>query len=199
MLELGFVRTVKDPAKLLAGLGGYRDLINDVLDKAKQFGAPIPEGGLPKPEAKKVAGGTVYFWPLPPAGQDPQVQPNLALSNEVMTTTLSVKHSERLLEKTPLSVNGGPLAQKRPAIGIVVVNFAGFIGAVRPWVEQYALPLALEQMPDKTPPGLGKADIPDQVRTVFDVLGCLRQYTSVTYREGPATVTHSELVIRDLK
>jgi hypothetical protein len=199
MLEIGFVRTVKDSAKVLTALGGYRELANEIMEKAKQFGAQAPEGGLPKPQSKKVSGGTVYFWPLPPVGQDQQVQPNLGLSDTLLAAGLSVTHTERLLAKTPLTTDGGPLTEKRPALGIVVVDFAGFVGAVRPWVEQFAVPLALEHMPDKTPPGISKGDIPDQVRTVFDVLGCLRKYTSVTYREGTATVTHSELVIRDLK
>jgi hypothetical protein len=199
LLEVGFVRTVKDSAKLLTALGGYRELVNDILDKAKQFGAQVPEGGLPKPESKKVAGGTLYFWPIPPVGQDPQVQPNLGVSETLLAASFSVKHSERLLAKTPLTTDGGPLAEKRPAIGIVVVDFGGFLGAARPWVEKFALPLALEQLPEKAPPGLGKADIPGQVKTILDVLGCLRRYTSVTYREAAATVTHSEMVIRDLK
>jgi hypothetical protein len=199
LLEVGFVRTVKDSATLLTALGAYRELASEVLAKAKEFGARVPEGGVPKPESKKVAGGAVYFWPLPPVGQDPQVQPNLGVSDALLAAGLSVKHSERLLAKIPLKTDGGPLAAKRPAIGVVVVDFAGFFGTVRPWVEQLALPMALEQVPDKAPPGLGKKDIPEQVRTLFDVLGCLRTYTSVTYRDGAATVTHSELVIRDLK
>jgi len=70
---------------------------------------------------------------------------------------------------------------------------------VRPWVVDFALPHALEQVPDNAPPGVTKKEIPDQVKTVFDVLGCLRMFSSATYREGAVTVTHSELVIQDLK
>jgi hypothetical protein len=193
MLEIGFVRTVKDSAKLVRAMRGYRELLNEILEKAKQFRAPIPEGGLPAPESKKVAGGTAYYWSLPDAGQDAQVQPNVALSDAVLAVTASVKHSERLLATTP-----NPLAAKQPLLSVAVVDFAGFFAAVRPWFE-FGLPMALESVPDNAPPGVGKKDIPGQVRTLFDVLGCLRSYTSVTYREGAATVTHSELVISDLK
>jgi hypothetical protein len=199
LLEIGIVRTVTDAAKLLKAFQAYRDLANEVMAKANDFGANLPEGGLPKPQSKSVSGGTVYYWPLPPAGQDKQVQPNVALSDKLFTFSLSVKHSERLLAPTPLTIDGGPLTEKRPVLSAALVNYAGFFGAIRPWVENLALPLALEQMPDNAPPGLGKKDIPAQVKTVLDVLGCLRTYTSVTYREGDATVTHSELVIRDLK
>lgn len=197
MLELGIVRTVADSAKLLKGFQAYRELVNEVLAKAKEFGANVPEGGLPKPDAKKGADGTIYFWPLPPMGQDPQVQPSVGLSDKVLACSLSLDHTARLLAATPLKADGGPLAQRRPATGAVVVDFAALTAAARPWVEQ-ALPAALAEVPDDTPPGLGKKDIPDQVRTVLDVLGCLRRYASVTYREGGVTVTHSELQIRDL-
>ncbi|HEY1376267.1 MAG TPA: hypothetical protein VGF55_05710 [Gemmataceae bacterium] len=198
MLEVGIVRTVADSAKLVKAFQAYRDLANEVLAKAKEFGAQVPEGGVPKPEAKKSAAGTLYFWPLPPVGQDPQVQPNVGLSDKVMATSLSLAHGERLLTATPLAVAGGPLAEKRPATAAVVVDFAGLTAAARPWVE-VALAAALAEVPDDAPPGLGKKDIPPQVRTVLDVLGCLRRYTSVTYMEGAVTVTHGELVIEDLK
>jgi hypothetical protein len=200
LLELGIVRSVADGAKLLKAFQMYRDLVNDVLTKVKETtGQDLMEGGLPKPESKKVAGGTVYFWPLPPAGQDKQVQPNFGLASRLYAVSLSTKHTERLLTSTPLTIGGGPLNDTRPALAAAVVDFGGFVKAIRPWIEQVALPMALEQMPDNAPPGVGKKDIPAQVKTMLDVLGCLRTYTSVTYKEGAATVTHSELVIRDLK
>ena len=199
LLELGIVRTVTDGAQLLKSFQLYRDLINDVMKKARDFGAPLPEEGMPKPESKKLTGGTIYYWPLPPVGQDKQVQPSVGLSNRLFAFSLSLQHTERLLAKTPLAIEGGPLADHRPALSAVVVDFAGFVGAIRPWVEKFALPMALEQMPDTAPPGLGKKDIPAQVKTVLDVISCLKTYASVTYKEGDATVTHSELVIRDLK
>jgi hypothetical protein len=199
--EIGVVRSVADAAKLVKAFQAYRDLINEVMAKANDFGANLPEGGIPKPESKSVPAGTVYFWPLklPDAPLDKQVQPNVALSDKLFAFSLSVKHSERLLAPTPLKLDEGPLADKKPALTAAVVDFAGFVGALRPWVEQLALPIMLEQVPDNAPPGLSKKEIPAQVKTILDVLGCLRTYTSVTYKEGDATVTHSELVIQDLK
>ncbi len=199
MFELGIVRTVTDAAKLLKSFQAYRDLVNEIMTKANDFGANLPEGGMPKPESKSVAAGTTYFWPLPPVGQDKQVQPNVGLSDKLFAFTLSIKHTDRLLTPTPLKLDAGPLTDKTPALSGAVVDFAGFVRTIRPWVEQLALPMILEQMPDGAPPGLGKTDIPAQVKTVLDVLSCLKTYTSVKYKEGDATVTHSELVIRDLR
>jgi hypothetical protein len=199
MLEIGSVRMVRNSTQFLQALQSYREWANEVLGKVREFGAPVPPEGIPRPEAKKVASGTIYFWSLPPVGQDQRVQPNLGLSDKVVVVTFSQAHSERLMTPTPLKLDGGPLAQRRPLLGAAVVDFAGFIGAVRPWVEQFALPMALRDMPDNAPKGLTKAEIPDQVKTVFDLLQCFRGVTSATYREGNATVTHSETVFRDLR
>ena len=138
LLEIGIVRTVKDSAKLLKSFQAYRELINEVMAKARQFGAPLPEEGMPKPESKSIAAGTVYFWPLPPAGQDKQILPNFGLSDKLFVFSLSTKHSERLLTSTPLTMDGGPLSSTKPAISGAVVDFAGFVGAIRPWIEQLA-------------------------------------------------------------
>lgn len=198
MLELALVRTIKDSPLLMKSFQSYRDLVNEILVKVGEFGVPAPEK-MPAPEAKKVTSGTLYFWPLPPMEQDEQLQPNAGFSDKAMVLSVGLKHSENLLTSTPLKVDGGPLAGGKPLQSGTFVNIAGFFAAVRPWVIDFGLPYALENVPDNAPPGVTKKEIPDQVRTLFDVLGCLRMYSSATYREGAATVTHGELVIQDLK
>jgi hypothetical protein len=199
MLELGCVHSVSDAELLTKALANYRQLINDSLDAARQLGARIPEEvTIPKAQSKKVAGGTLYWWPLPEAGQDPQVLPNLGIGERVMVVTLSEAHSQRLLKATPLQVDGGPLAQQRPLLGAAVVDFAGLVQAARPWVEDVALPEVLREVPEEGPPGLTRKEVPEQVRTVLEVLQCLRGMTSATYVEDGAVVTHSETVFRDL-
>jgi hypothetical protein len=199
LLELGFVRTVQNATQYVQALQSYREWVNGVLAKAREFGAPLPPEGIPRPEAKKVAAGTLYFWSVPPVGQDAKILPNLAVSDKAVAVTLSQGHSERLLTPAPLKVDGGPLAERRPLQAAAVVDFAGLIGALRPWVEQFILPLALSDVPADAPKGLSRMEITDQVRTVLDVLQCFRGASSATYREGNAIVTHSEMVFQDLK
>jgi hypothetical protein len=197
MLELGCVHSVSDSALLLRAFRSYRELVNDVLAQARQFGAQVPED-LPKAQTKKVGPGMAYYWPVPEMGQDAQVQPNVALSEGVLAATLSLAHSERLLKPTPLAGDGGPLADKRPLLAASVVDFGGVLRAARPWVEKFAIP-ALAEVAEDAPPGLTRKELPGQVRTLLDVLQVFRGYRSATYREGNATVTHSETVIQDLK
>jgi hypothetical protein len=199
--ELAIVRTVDDRDKLVAAFSAYRKLASDLITQANAFGANLPIEELPRPTSKKVSDGTVYFWPmdLPNEPLDKQIQPSVGLSDHLFAFCLSQKHAERLLKKTPLTIAREPLKGNRPAQGAAVVNFRGMVQMVRPWVEKFVLPQILEKVAENdAPPGLGKKDIPDQVKTVFDVLGCIRTFTSITYKDGDVTVTHGELVIRDL-
>lgn len=199
MLEIGCVRTVKDPAKFLQALQEYRTLANDVLAKAREMGAPLPpDASVPAAKAEKVGPGTAYHWPILSAGPDGIVQPNLGLSEQVVAVSLSLKHTERLLKPTPLPGEDRSLTE-RPLQSAVGVNVAGLIGTVRPWIERFALPMALANVPPDAPKGLTASEIPAQVKTVLDVMQCLRGIRSIRYREGDANVSRTETVIRDLQ
>jgi len=115
-----------------------------------------------------------------------------------VAVSLSLKHTERLLKSTPLRSEDRPLAQ-RTLLRTASVDVAGIIGAVRPWIERFALPRALANVPPDAPKGLTASEIPGQVKTVLDVLQCLRGVRSVTFRDGDATVTRTETIIRDLQ
>jgi hypothetical protein len=197
--ELGAVRTVKDSGKVLQALEAYRMLANDVIAKAREIGAPAPVGSIPAADSQKLTNGTAYYWPLPPLGFDQQIVPNLSLSDKLSIKSLSLKHSERLLASTPLSTLDGVLDAGRPVLATALVDLAAMTRTARPWVEKFALPAILEGVPETGPPGLTRKDIPDQVGKLFDVLQCVRGVRSSTYRDGEATVTHSEWIVEDLK
>lgn len=199
MLEIGLVRSVQNSAQVMQALHDYRELLNDILAKAREFGAPIPEGGIPAAESKTIGSATVYFWPIPPIGLDEQVLPNLGTAKNLVAKSLSLKQTERLLASNPLTTQGGLLETNRPLHSAAVADFAKFIGTVRPWLEKFALPALLEQIPENAPPGLKRDEIPPQVRKVLDVLQCLRGFRSVSYRDADANVTRTETVVEDLK
>ena len=79
------------------------------------------------------------------------------------------------------------------------MNVAGLVGAVRPWIERFAVPRAIANVPPDAPKGLTASEIPAQVKTVLDVMQCLRGVRSVSFREGDANVTRTEAIIRDLQ
>src|SRR5207253_2706458 len=170
----GAVRTVNDSALLLKSLEAYRALANDVMAKAREFGAPIPEGGIPPAQSKKLASGTAYFWPIPAMGQDEQIVPNLGIGTNIVAQSLSLKHTERLLAPTPLATQNGLLEPNRPLLGAVVLDIAGWNGVVQAWAEKFLVPALLAKVPDNAPPGLTRKEIPDQIATIFRVVQCIR-------------------------
>lgn len=199
MLEFGLVWGVSDADKLLEAFKGYRKLVNDVLDVVRTFGAPIPPDGWPAPETKKAGAATLYHWPLPPMGQDESIMPNLGISKNLLTFAFSAQHAERLHNSASGGSEFQQLAGGKPILMAASFDFAALLKAVRPWVEKLGMPALLSTVPDDGPEGLRRADIPAQVKTIFDVMGCLKGFRQATYRDGNATVTHHIAIMEDLK
>jgi hypothetical protein len=103
-----------------------------------------------------------------------------------------------LLTRTPLTVKGGPLAdRKRKLAGAIYLNWPGMVDLLTPWVEM-GVKTILEQLQAAGGDGGGAEGVLQQVRTVAEVLKVLRSYASATYFEDGAWVTHNEIIIRDL-
>lgn len=187
ILELGLVVGVSDPALLRKAMEEYRGIANDVIAAIRKF-APDADFKIPEPETTKASKGTLYFYPLPEAaGLDKQLQPTAGLGAKVAVVTLSREHASRLLNPTPLTTAEGPLTKtKGPLASATYLDWAGLVQAVTPWVD-----FGMQQ-------GRAPDDIRDQVRTVLQILQCLRSFSSVTYIEDGAVVSHDETVVRDL-
>ena len=202
MLEMGILVGVSDSALLEKAMKSYRKIVEEGIAKAREL-APkdeVPPIKLPEPEVKTVKSGKLYVFHLPEEWKlDARVAPTAGLSEKVGVITLSAEHAERLLADKPLKIEGGPLADaKRPLAGASYFNWPAFVDAVGPWVI-YGLELAKVE---KALPGGGdekksREEIFKQVRTVLDVLKCIRVSTSATYLEQGVLITHSETVVRD--
>jgi hypothetical protein len=188
--EPAVVVGVRDRALFLKACREYRAVFDGLLEAVgKVSPTPIPEIKFPEPHVKKTKAGTLYSFPLPDAlGLDAKLVPTCGLSDSVVAFTLSQEHAERLLTPTALKVNSGPLADAgRPLTGAGYFAWASLVDAAAPWVE-YGL----------TKAGQGK-EVLEQVQTVVAVLKVLRNYSSATYVEDGAIVTHGRTVIRDLE
>jgi hypothetical protein len=199
MVEIGLVLGVSDADLLVKAFKGYRELVNDLLNVARGFGASIPEQGWPAPKTKKSGDATLFYWPVPHAGQDESILPNIGVSSKVLTVALSTQQAERLQRATPMKAELKQLAGDRPLLAANFVDFNALVDLGRPWFDTFALPQIEANTPEDGPAGLRRADVAPQLKVVIDVLQCLKTYRDATYREGNATVTHSETVVRDLK
>jgi len=193
MLEPALVVGVSDAAKLEKAFAEYRSLANDVITTVRKIDPDnVPEFKIPSPQTRKLKAGTMYFYPLPEIGLDKKLLPNAGISDKLAVLTISQEHTERLLTATPLKADSGPLADsKRAMAGAMYLDWPALVDTFYPWAE-FGAGLASGGDEDK------QKDTMKQVKDVFDVLKCLRSYSSATYFEGKALVTHGETVWRDL-
>ena len=198
MLEVALVLGVSDAAKLRQAAGEYWDVAKKMLVVIREAGGEdVPEVELPDPEVKKGKGGELFSFPLPlMIPLDKKLTPTAGLSDKVAVLTLSNEHAERLLTSTVLKIDGGVLTDtNRKLAGATIVDWAATVDAVTPWVD-----MAVRMAPPLADPVIGDSkDLPAQVHTVLDVLKVLRNYTSATYQEDGAWVTHGMTVIQDIK
>jgi hypothetical protein len=193
--EIALVFGVSDAALLRKAFSEYRSIANDLIAEVRKLDTDgnIPDFKIPPPKSRKLKNGELFFYPLPAQlGLDPQIAPNAGLSDRVATLALTQEHTERLLSRTPPKTTGGPLADaNRPRAAAVYMNCSAFVDAVTPWVE-WGVRL-----------GMGDAketdDILKQIRDGMEVLKVFRSYSSSSYFEDKALVTHSEMVVQDLK
>jgi hypothetical protein len=200
MLEPALILGIDDPARLRQAMADYRTILNELIGKVRELsGNVLPEFQIPPPQSRKVEGGTLYYYPLPELlGLDAALLPNAGLGEKVATLAISASHSERLLKATPLRTESKLLADpKRPLAAAVVADYPALLDALTPWVE-LGMTIMEASLAQTVEGEKGLEDLPKQARTVIEVLKVFRGYTSVTYAEGGAWVTHGETVIRDL-
>lgn len=201
MLEPAILVGVSDAAKLKKAFAEYRAIFNGLMAEARKLDWKAPDWEIPPPEVKKLSNGTAYVYPLPEAlGVDKKLMPGAAVSSKMAVVTLFPEQSERLLTATPLKIASGPLADtKRPLASAAYFDFAGFFDFVGTWVD-YGLNNRLAVSAEQ-PAGCNaqQDDVLKQVRTVFEVLKCLRSYSSATYQQNGVWITHRETLIRDLE
>lgn len=198
--EPALVKSISDRDLFKKALEGYRTLINDtaaVIDKAN--GGEASDFKIPAPEVQKVKLGEIFYYSLPAdLGLDRRIMPNFALSETTAVMSLTREHSERLLAKVPLKADLGLIDANRPLVRAVYLDWAGTVDFLAPWVEMGVRQSAAELLPEDTPAGEGTEALLQQTRIVFNLLKVFREYSSVTYVEGKALVTHGEAVVRDL-
>ncbi len=200
MLELALVLGVSDAKRLQKGVATYFDVTNKFLKMLHEMEPDeFPDMKVPPPESRDVGVGTEFFFALPADwGMDSEFAPNAGLSDRVAVLGLTHQHTRRLLTATPLAVNSPPLADReRPLAAAVSFNFAALVYAVEPWVD-YGFDQAMQDW-DPAEDSFPLPTVRDQVKAVMEILRCFRGYSSASYFEEKALVTHSEWNFVDLE
>ena len=205
--EFAVVCAVNDRAKFAKAMGVYDEFARDMLNLiATQAGEDFPdEIALPQATSMELDGGaTAYYYPAPQLedlGLDRAFRPNLLLSDKWAIYSLTLGHSERLLEAKSLPTAAGPFSrQDQPLVAASGVNFPSLVNALESWF-RYADDMgafADLELDQDGPFQLSADGLLQSFETMFVVLRCYRGVESVTYVEDGATVTHSRVRFSDI-
>lgn len=195
--EIGIIVGLQDGAKFKQALEGYRLVVNKMIAKVRELAPPgsVPDFEIPKPETEAREGRATAYYPIPEHwGIDPRFQPTGGMTNKAAVLAMSKGHAERLLFPTPLKVDSNPLKDvKRPLDSAFYFNWSGIVDTIAVWLD-YGISKGLFEAA-----GEKKEEREQMTRAVIQFLKVFRGYASVTYREGKATITHSEAIFRDLE
>ncbi len=189
MLEVGTLDSINNPKAIKEAGQVYFDAVNMLLKKASELDPEVPSMNIPGPQVKKVTGGTIYYYPLPEEwGVSKKIAPNAGLGKKVLVLTTAPEFSERLLKKTPLSIEGALPNATEPAAAAVICNFPLFVDAVMDWIEYGN---TQEPLPEGIWP---------QIQTGAEVLKCFRGGSWVqTIRSDGVTVHRIRIHFKDIE
>jgi hypothetical protein len=202
--ELAIVVGVSDANLLKQGVKEYMAVAREVIEVVKkhdpeaieEFKKDMAREGIEMPQWQVTEGSgyTIYGLPIPEkAGLDKNLLPNAGLSEHVAVLSLSSRHSERLLKKTPFTAGGVLEKTDKPLAIAVWFNWADLLDKATPWIDY-----AFEQIEESKLGGDRKSAI-DQAHAIIEVLKCYRTITAESRIEADCLVTHSLLEIQDVK
>ena len=203
MIELGIVDSVNSADQVKKGCSEYFAVLQEALNRLHDistkypelFPGPIPQIEIPSPQTREIAGGTVYYYSLPPqAALDPQLAPNAGLNDQVGVVSLIPKFTARLMESKSLTGDVAEFASKK-AGAAYYFNFAGFIDALLPWADYAAMFMGAVNVAAEQGQ---QDDLLTQIRETAKVLKCLKSFHGITTQEGDVWVTRGKVVIQDL-
>ncbi|MFP6667432.1 MAG: hypothetical protein VB876_08965, partial [Pirellulales bacterium] len=206
----GIVIGLKDAGLFNRALGEYRNVFNEVVARLHELNPlDIPDFQLPPAKKRELQDGTeVYYYTLPKEfGVYDRVAPNVAINDKLAAFSLVPRHTVRMVKSQPLDVDGGPVAKvgSRSLASVAYFDWVRCVDMVLPWVKEgVRFATSTLEAPDAGQPGADDLDtavtkqILDQIQQGGEFLKVFRGYSSVTYVEDEALVTHGELRFEDL-
>lgn len=203
--EFALVLGLSDKDRFLQAMGEYDRLTRDLQrDIVLNFAPDFPEElDLKEADSAELTSGVAYYYPideLETLGLDGAFRPNMAVSDDFAVFSMSLGHSERLLEGSGFPSDSGPFEQRdQPLASAVGLNFVSLVDAMEAWFkyseEQGGFgELAMEEA------GLPfEADmLLESIDTYLAVARCFRGVQSVTSVGDGKTVTRFRIQFEDI-
>ena len=206
LFEPAIVLSLDDEKLFREGLSDIFALSDKLLNVIREIDDDsIPsEYRIPDPEEKDAEGGTLWTFALPESGLDEQIQLSIGIGKNAAVFSFLPEQAERILERSPLQLEGD-FSQNLAAAAIL--DWVAFANAIEPWATYVIRCGGVQQEKGRLDPDstIGAdseteevTDALEQLATIFDVFRCLKSATAKTSIEEDATVTRWQNRIEDL-
>ncbi|REJ97601.1 MAG: hypothetical protein DWQ35_01685 [Planctomycetota bacterium] len=201
------VTGLSDSEQFAKALGEYKRLFVETYEKLREL-EPEEFPPLDVPEAQQETHEAVdfYSYALPmELGVDEKVTVTLGIHEKFALMGLLPEQLKRLAKPTPLVADSVPLKDlSRPLAAATYFDLHALSDAVRPWVEETVI-MQMQMGGDLGDFGdfddeFNEAlDVTEQIEFWFSVVRVVHGFSSATYMEDGATVTHAELHLEDIE
>jgi hypothetical protein len=210
LVEPAIVLPLADAKLFREGLNDLFALSDELVDVIRTMSPDAVPAGyrVPDPERSKAEGGTVWSFALPGSGVDEQIRPSIGVGEKAAVFSLAPNQAARMLVATKLETGSGLSTFEEPLAGAAVLDFAGLVDAIAPWVAygaRYACVSERESGQVDPDEELGADDENEQAKealqhaaVVTEAIKCFRAAVAETSFIDDAAVTHWRNVIRDL-
>ncbi len=205
---LAMVVQVNDADKIKRAGSLYFESAKEILEIIRALpDAEIPEEfQIPDPQFRQVAGGEMFYYPIPSeAGLPSSLIPHVLLGNDWLVLSYSTDQSQWLMNATSPEFLGPLSDTGRPLMAAAYYDNVETMDAVFNWAK-YAHQLAREEghsialNNEAESDGLdfSEDELIESAHAVFDLLKCFRAYSSASYMKDGAQVTHAQCIFRDI-
>jgi len=208
LLEPAIVLRLTDEKRFRSGLSDIFELADEAVAALRQLNAEsLPaEYRVPAPVKDKVESGTVWTFAVPAAGLDAAVAPAIGVGDKAAVFSLVPRQADRLLAAARLQTSPGENFGE-PLASAGVVDIAGMLEALRPWIvygARYASVAQRDghvsadtelQAEDETPQA---REVVEAMSGILDACQCLRSAVRETIVKDDVLVTDWRAVVRDM-
>jgi hypothetical protein len=207
--SLALLMEINDVTKIRTAGTRYLQVVSDVFEMVRR----LPDSNIPPeirvhpPSHRQVDGADQYYYALPPeAGLDDSLVPHALLGEQLLILSTCTDQSARLMPASATE-RDGPIGQHcdQPLMSAMCFSNTELIDAIVAW-GRYALEqahgegesLAVRFEAENEGLNFTEEEVLEGIDSIIALMKCFDSYSSVTYLEEEAQITHYLLKFTDV-
>jgi hypothetical protein len=135
--EISVAVKLRNRDQFLTGCKEIYGVFDKVVDLVREVQPDsLPAGySVPRPQQEELAGATRFYYEGFPQGAFEGFEPQVIVSNDTVVLGYSSRHVLDVIQVRPLATRPAWFAPEMPVASMSLINIAGMVDAVSPWLE----------------------------------------------------------------